>query len=445
MTDERHDHEETANDRWIGAMMHVQRFDTPERVDMLVDRSVRSLRAESVAARRRTRAWDWRTPVAAAASIAIVVGATLVFSPQPASADSLLRAAQVAESRPGERRFALTLVFPARPGESEATAPRATGTLDVRDDTHVRLELTFSDARTMVRGIDGRTSWVNSADGEILSVPSDAPWPRFIETPEGDFLADRMDAVLGDIGANYEIARCSTSGEERICASIMDRGFRGPENIVLTLEPGSHRVQRAEFTFGGPERGRGPDARGPEGRGPEGRGPEARGPEGRGPDEAGRGGRPGPGGVPPMRRGEGGPAMIDEAASAKPTGETGSGRPDARSAQRGGAGAGGRPRPERGPATLAGPSIGGGSGRESGRRAEPRTVTIERVDVPGGAFADNWFAPPSKPVRMAPPPQDGGDRGPGREGPGRDGPGRGDRSPPHPRSDGSLPPPRGDE
>ena len=406
MTDERHDHEETANDRWIGAMMHVQRFDTPERVDMLVDRSVRSLRAESVAARRRTRAWDWRTPVAAAASIAIVVGATLVFSPQPASADSLLRAAQVAESRPGERRFALTLVFPARPGETEATAPRATGTLDVRDDTHVRLELTFSDGRTMVRGIDGRTSWVNSADGEILSVPSDAPWPRFIETPEGDFLADRMDAVLGDIGANYEIARCSTSGEERICASIMDRGFRGPENIVLTLEPGSHRVQRAEFTFGGPERGRGPHARGPEGRGP----------EGRGPDEAGRGGRPGPGGVPPKRRGEGAPAMIDEAASSKPTAETGSGRPDARSAQRGGAGAGGRPRPERGPATLAGPSTGGGGGREGGRRAEPRTVTIERVDVPGGAFADNWFAPPSKPVRMAPPP---------------------------PRGDG--PPPRGDE
>ena len=431
MTDERHDHEETANDRWIGAMMHVQRFDTPERVDMLVDRSVRSLRAESVAARRRTRAWDWRTPVAAAASIAIVVGATLVFSPQPASADSLLRAAQVAESRPGERRFALTLVFPARPGESEATAPRATGTLDVRDDTHVRLELTFSDGRTMVRGIDGRTSWVNSADGEILSVPSDAPWPRFIETPEGDFLADRMDAVLGDIGANYEIARCSTSGEERICASIMDRGFRGPENIVLTLEPGSHRVQRAEFTFGPPEHGRGPDARGPEGRGPEGRGPEgrgpegrgpegrgpeARGPEGRGPDEAGRGGRPGPGGVPPKRRGEGGPAMMDEAMSSKSTAETGSGRPDARSAQRGGAGAGGRPRPERGPATLAGPSMGGGGGGESNRRAEPRTVTIERVDVPGGAFADNWFAPPSKPVRMAPPP---------------------------PRGDG--PPPRGDE
>jgi len=403
MTDERHDHEETANDRWIGAMMHVQRFDTPERVDMLVDRSVRSLRAESIAARRRTRSWDWRTPVAAAASIAIVVGATLVFSPQPASADSLLRAAQVAEARPGERRFALTLVFPARPGESEATAPRATGTLDVRDHTHVRLELTFSDGRTMVRGIDGQTSWVNSADGEILSVPSDAPWPRFIETPEGDFLADRMDAVLGDIGANYEIARCGTSGEERICASILDREFRGPENIVLTLEPGSHRVQRAEFTFGPPEHGRGH---------------EGRGPEGRGPDEAGRGGRAGHGGMPPKRRGEGAaPAMMDEAASAaKPTAETGSGRPDARSAQRGGGGAG-RPRPERGPATLAGPSMGGG-GREGGRRSEPRTVTIERVDVPGGAFADNWFAPPSKPVRMAPPP---------------------------PRDDGPPPRPRGDE
>ena len=65
---------------------------------------------------------------------------------------------------------------------------------------------------------------------------------------------------------------------------------------------------------------------------------------------------------------------------------------------------------------LAGPSAGGGG--EGGRRAEPRTVTIERVDVPGGAFADTWFAPPSKPVRMAPP---------------------------SPRGDGPPPRPRGDE
>ena len=40
MTDERLDHEETADDRWIGAMMHVQRFDTPERVDRLAPHDV---------------------------------------------------------------------------------------------------------------------------------------------------------------------------------------------------------------------------------------------------------------------------------------------------------------------------------------------------------------------------------------------------------------------
>lgn len=73
--DDRFTHEDTANDRWIGALIHVHRHDTPERVNQLVDRSMLRLRSESateavraagsrggstVAELPRVHRWNWR-------------------------------------------------------------------------------------------------------------------------------------------------------------------------------------------------------------------------------------------------------------------------------------------------------------------------------------------------------------------------------------------------
>jgi hypothetical protein len=257
MSDGRFAHEETAADRWTGAMIEVRRRDGAGRVDALVERSVAPLRAG--AAPRRPFALRWRTPLAAAASVAVIAGAALLLAPRPASASALLRAAQAAESGAGDRRYRVELTFPRRgPG---ADAPRAEGTLDVRGPAHVRLDLAMPDGRRLLRGLDGASSWTVSPSGEVLRVPADAPWPRFIETSEGELLVDRLDSLLGDVGAFYSIDRCDSGGAMRLCARRVDPSFRGPDRIELTLDPATKAVLRAELSMGDAPRPRPDGAR----------------------------------------------------------------------------------------------------------------------------------------------------------------------------------------
>lgn len=247
MSDLRHEHEETATDRWVGGMLDHRRLDTPVRVGVLVDRAMDGVRSGE-ARRLRIGRFDWRTPLAAAASVAVFVGAAIMLSPGPATAGALLRAAQAAESGGGDRRYRIDLEFPAPPGED---APRrATGTLDVRDATHVRLDLDFPDGRRMVRATDGARAWAIEPLGGVRELPGDSPWPRWIETPEGDLLVDRLDVLLADLAAAYDIARCDAGGRMQLCATRVDRSFRGPERVELVLDPDTKRVLRASFAFG---------------------------------------------------------------------------------------------------------------------------------------------------------------------------------------------------
>jgi hypothetical protein len=250
MSDGRFSHEETATDRWVGAMLEVSRRDGPARVDALVGRAVDGVRADRAAAARRARRWGWRAPLAAAASIAVFTGAVLFLAPQPASAGALLREAQAAERRAGDRRYRIDLEFPVRPGGG--AAPTASGTFDVRDAGNMRLEIRMPDGRATVRAIGGGVSWTLSPQGEVLRLPEGAPWPRYIETPEGDLLVDRIDAMLGDIGAFYSIERCDAGGEVRLCAERVDPAFRGPGRIELTLDA-ARTVRRAVLRFDGPQ------------------------------------------------------------------------------------------------------------------------------------------------------------------------------------------------
>lgn len=332
-------HEETAVDRWVGALLAHRRLDAPERVDALVARATGRVRgrAEAHAAAGgealdapaaipfapRARRAGWRMPLAAAAGIAVVAGVAFLASPQPASAGQLLRAAQVAEAAPGDRRYLIELEFPGR-GDGRP-APRASGTFDVRDERHMRLELAMPDGRTRIRAVDGAASWSTTPEGEVARVPGDARWPRFIETPEGDLLVDRLDALLGDVGAFYSIVRCDEAGEMRLCATRVDRGFRGPGRITLTLDPSTKRVRRADLAFDEPPR----DGERPHDRG-----------------------RPHDDGPPPAH------GM----------------RPD------------GPPPP---------PGAPGPHGPRPGRRPEPTRIVITQGDVPPGGFAEGWFAPPA--------------------------------------------------
>ncbi len=332
--EDRSAHEETAGDRWVGGLIEHRRLDAPVRVDALVGRAMARVRVEGHAPAAipfapRARRVDWRTPLAAAASIAVVAGVAFLASPRPASAGQLLRAAQAAEAAPGDRRYLIELEFPSR-GDGRP-APRASGTFDVRDERHMRLELAMSGGRTTVRAVGGNDSWSTESAGGEVRMTGDARWPRFIETPEGDLLVDRLDALLGDVGAFYSIARCDGDGEMRLCATRVDRGFRGPERITLTLDPSTKRVRRADLAFGDPPR--------------EGERPHDR-------ERPRDGERPRDDGPPPVH------GMRSD----------------------------GPPPPP--------PGAPGPHGPRPGRRPEPTRIVITQGDVPPGGFAEGWFAPP---------------------------------------------------
>jgi hypothetical protein len=243
----RDDHESTAADRWIGGLIAHRTADDAARVGALVDRAIARLDHGHPSARRAHR-WAlprWRTPLAAAASVVLVAGAALLVGPRPASAHAMLRAARTAESTPMDRRYSIELTFPLHP--DGGARPVAAGTLDVSATGDVRLDLVMPDGMRMVRARGPAGAWVLDPEGNVRTVPGDARWPKFIETPEGDLLVDRLDALLGDIGAFYSISRCDADGELRLCAQRASDGFGGPDRIELVLDRASMTVRRAEM------------------------------------------------------------------------------------------------------------------------------------------------------------------------------------------------------
>ncbi|MFO0963881.1 MAG: hypothetical protein U0625_13390 [Phycisphaerales bacterium] len=374
----------------------------------------------------------------------------LVLEPRPAaaSATALVRAAQASESRAGDRSYSLRLLPPGapvdadsksgsaggtgRPDAASSRPPTVRGRLDIRDATHMRLEMELPDGKRVVRVLNGDSAWEQRPDGGIYRVPVDRAMPRWIETDGGSVMVERLENLLAEIGDDYAVQRSSAapadaavaeglaSGLLRVTATRRGTDERGPATIDLWLDPASSSVQRAVLAWNRPAR---EEARGG-GRedGRPGLREEMRA-GGRdelrpGPRDEGRGGPPFGGGE--QRRGmRGGPEGV-------PDGGRMRGGPEAGAD-------GGRPRAGRG-GDLGPP-----------RPPLPGTIIIDRVATE--PFADDHFAPPQTPRDPGPgagPGQRGGPEGAG--GPDglrpRDGhPPRGDRGPGD-RGPADRPPPR---
>jgi hypothetical protein len=351
------DPDAAARERVVDALLAHRAGETRATVDARVARAVSGLgRVEPHAAPARgTRGRSVRLgALGAGVAAAVLFGALLMFD-RPSTASAVLAQAHAAERAAGDRRYEVTVELPPPPGAAHPMMSIfMVGTLDVRDDRHMRLTMVLPDGRTMVRALDGDTSWTQRPDGAVLRLPSDAPWPRYVETPSGELLVDRLSTFIEDVEGHYDVTRCGgmvpieAAGLERLCAAKRDPEFRGAERVELWVDPATHAVVRARLEFGDrlPERDRA--GRGP-GPGPRG-GAEGDGPRGPGPGP--RGGADGDG-----PRGPG-------------------------SGPRGGAEGDG----PRGPGPRGGPE-----------HVPPRSIVISRVALPAGGFAASHFAPASEP------------------------------------------------
>lgn len=349
--------------------------------------------------RWQLRAGMWGSGVAAA----FVFSAILIMG-QPSSANVVLDQARAAERVTADRRYEVTVELPQPPQANGKMLPIfMAGALDVRDAKHIRLSVLMPDGKQTVRAINGSTSWVQRPDGVVMRLPEEAPWPRWIETPSGDLLVDRLDALLDDVKGHYEVQRCGgtvpegAGNMERVCATRKDDTFRGPEKMEIWVDPQSHEVVRAHMQFSqspkpeGPRTGEGQRSRGGEG---------ARGGEGPRGGEASRGGAEAPRGGEGSRSGDG-----------TPRGE----------GARGAEGRGGQ--------------VGGPMGMQ------PKSIVIKRVPLPAGGFSETHFAPPSEPKERSAQERADRDRPERGDRPDRgERPDRGDR----PRHDRPAPPSAGE-
>ena len=397
-----------ARERVVDALLWHQATETRATMDARVARAMTAVQADSygqssVAGRIGGKRWRTRAGTWGGLAAAVLVFGTLTMFNRPSTAGAMFEQARAAERTAGERRYEVTVELPApmQQGGVPGSSVFMVGTLDIQDAQHIKLAMTMPDGKQMVRALNGTTSWVQQADGAVIRLPEDARWPRFIETPNGELLVDRLDVLLDDVAGNYTISQCGDQVAEggasydRVCATRNADTFRGPDSIELWMDTSTHTVVRARMAFSPRQEGQGPGPRmegGPRGEGPRGEGPRGDGPRGDG---------------PPPRMGEG-------------------------------------PRGGEGPQARSGEGTRGGEGPRGGRPGArgmqgapmPKSIVIKRVDLPSSGYASNYFAPPSEP-------QDPPARGPGG-GPG--GPGGPDGCPdgPPPHGGPGMGPPPGE-
>jgi hypothetical protein len=346
-------------DRVVEALLRHRACETRASVDARVAAAVQRTRMEPAEPARRprhtgARLGAWGGGIAAA----ILLGAIVMFN-QPSTAGAVFAQARVAERAAGPRRYEVTVELAPRegregrdprdprPGDLRGGEPRGgmprimVGTLDVQDSSHIKLTMLLPDGRRITHAQDGEEVWLQRPDGVVERLPSDARWPRWIETPDGELLVDRLDALLDEVAEHYTVSSCSVAvadgGErlDRVCATRRDRSHRGPSSIELWVDPQTHAVMQARMEFELPRMG-------------------------------GPGGGEGPrrGGPPPEKDARGGPGAAAAGDDCAP--------PPAPDGQRMGVGPGG-------PGGPGGP---------------PRSIVVKRIPVPEGGFAASHFDAP---------------------------------------------------
>ncbi len=193
-------------DRFVEALLEHRSFETPDSMDARIDRAMAVVRRQP---KRSHVAWQyWALPVAALLAISMLI------MPTTSSASAIVRSATRVANQAVDRQYSVILIPQARNEGDEPPPIRAL--LDVRDGDHMRVQITYPNGDVTVRGRSGDTSWEIRRDGAAVLLPSNSPWPRWIETPDGSLLVDSMASVLEELDDRFELTQVS---DAKACGS----------------------------------------------------------------------------------------------------------------------------------------------------------------------------------------------------------------------------------
>ncbi len=218
---------------------HELQIDRERRVQVAMQRISRS---QKISAHMLTR-------IGGIAAVAALVVAGFIISPQRVNAADRARAIAVRERASSDRR----VMFILEPPNEHADRPPLTGTLDIRDATHMVLTLRMPDGATEIRGQDGDTAWSISPDGEVHTHPADRPWPAWIMSPRDGLMVDMAEmletGLLPGWSWSTEPSLESEPGTEHLSATRTDGPPREPNRIDLVIDSLKQRPKRMELSW----------------------------------------------------------------------------------------------------------------------------------------------------------------------------------------------------
>jgi hypothetical protein len=182
-------------------------FQTP------LERERRIARLMNAIAEPRTfAARDWMKFVRQSGALiatAAVIALMFIIGPREVEASAQAKSVVTAEQKARDRRVIFQLI----PPKDRPDGPDFIGSLDIRDAKHLVMTIRQPDGTIEVRGRDGERYWMIDREGKLRDLPSDMPWPTWVQSPRGGLLVDMAEAVSQGLNDEWKWSRGDTQME----------------------------------------------------------------------------------------------------------------------------------------------------------------------------------------------------------------------------------------
>ena len=186
--------------------------------------------------------------IASAALIALM----FIIGPREVEASAQAKAVVNAEQKQRDRRVLFQLI----PPKDRADGPDLIGTLDIRDAKHLVVTIRQPDGTIEVRGRNGEHYWMIDREGKLRNLPSDMPWPTWVQSPRGGLLVDMAEAVSQGLNdewkwnrADSQLESASSKVGDHLIAMRVKNKPQEPNKIDVRINPATGLATHIEMSW----------------------------------------------------------------------------------------------------------------------------------------------------------------------------------------------------